>query len=115
MSCAWTIATAASVAASPETPNGRPSGAKPRDDRGQIRRDQPSGVHCPSSPERSGGGSVQNKILVVDGDTRSLQLLEVSLKQIGYRVVTATSGTDALSQLEVEVPDLVLADTDIGA
>jgi CheY-like chemotaxis protein len=57
---------------------------------------------------------VQNKVLIVDGDTRSLRLLEVSLKQAGYRVVTATSGLDALSQLEVEVPDLVLADTAIG-
>lgn len=57
---------------------------------------------------------MQNKVLIVDGDTRSLRLLEVSLKQAGYRVVTATSGIDALSQLEVEIPDLVLADTDIG-
>ena len=57
---------------------------------------------------------MQNKVLIVDGDTRSLRLLEVSLKQAGYRVVTATSGLDALSQLEVEVPDLVLADTAIG-
>ena len=57
---------------------------------------------------------MQNKVLIVDGDTRSLRLLEVSLKQVGYRVTTATSGVDALAELEVEIPDLVLADTAIG-
>ncbi|HRI54999.1 MAG TPA: response regulator, partial [Pseudomonadota bacterium] len=57
---------------------------------------------------------MQNKVLIVDGDTRSLRLLEVSLKQAGYRVGTATSGLDALGQLEVEVPDILLVDTAIG-
>ena len=37
-----------------------------------------------------------------------------SLKQAGYRVGTATSGLDALGQLEVEVPDILLVDTAIG-
>ena len=57
---------------------------------------------------------MQQKVLVVDGDAQSLRLLEISLRQAGYRVTTAQSGQDALSQLEAELPDLVLADTHIG-
>jgi CheY-like chemotaxis protein len=49
-------------------------------------------------------------ILVVDGDSRSLRLLEVGLAQAGYRVVTATSVADATAVLESEAPDLVIAD-----
>jgi DNA-binding response OmpR family regulator len=50
-------------------------------------------------------------LLVVDGDTRSLRLLEVSLKKAGYLVTTAFNGADALTKVETAVPDLIISDT----
>jgi DNA-binding response OmpR family regulator len=49
-------------------------------------------------------------ILVVDDDPMSLKLLAVTLSKEGYRVITAESGRDALEQIELEKPGLVLLD-----
>ena len=49
-------------------------------------------------------------VLVVDDDPTSLKLLAVTLIQEGYRVITAQSGKDALEQIKLEKPGLVLLD-----
>ena len=50
-------------------------------------------------------------LLLVDGDPRSLRVLEVSLKKAGFVVTTAVNGKDALEKLELSPPDLVIAET----
>jgi adenylate cyclase len=50
------------------------------------------------------------KLLVVDDTPKNLKLLADILTAKGYNVVTAASGSEALSQIEVEKPDLVLLD-----
>ena len=53
----------------------------------------------------------KQKLLLVDADPRSVRVLEVSLKKVGYSVTTATDGLDALAKIESLTPDLVLSDT----
>jgi adenylate cyclase len=50
------------------------------------------------------------KLLVVDDTPKNVKLLADILTARGYHVVTATSGAEALSQVEAERPDLVLLD-----
>jgi adenylate cyclase len=50
------------------------------------------------------------KILVVDDTPKNVKLLADLLTVKGYAVVTATSGREALAQVEGEQPDLVLLD-----
>lgn len=50
------------------------------------------------------------KILVVDDTPRNVKLLADLLAVKGYGVVTATSGQEAMVQVEAERPDLVLLD-----
>lgn len=49
-------------------------------------------------------------ILVVDDDTKSLQVLEISLKKAGYLVTTATNGLDALEKAKTSTPELIISD-----
>jgi DNA-binding response OmpR family regulator len=49
-------------------------------------------------------------ILVADDDPQLLRLLERILKWEGYQVLTATQGLQALEQMQVHEPDLVLLD-----
>jgi DNA-binding response OmpR family regulator len=51
------------------------------------------------------------QILLVDADPRSIRVLEVSLKNEGFSVTTASDGADALEKLEFAAPDLILTDT----
>ncbi len=51
------------------------------------------------------------QLLLVDADPRSVRVLEVSLKNEGFSVTTASDGADALEKLEFAVPDLILTDT----
>jgi DNA-binding response OmpR family regulator len=53
----------------------------------------------------------KQKLLLVDGDPRSLRVLEVSLRKAGYSVTTASDGLDAIAKIEMLAPDLVLSDT----
>ena len=53
---------------------------------------------------------MSKKILVVDDNVDSIMILRSILESQGYAVRTAQSGTDALSLLSHEVPDLVLLD-----
>ena len=50
------------------------------------------------------------KILVVDDTPRNVKLLADILTAKGYSVTTASSGRDALAQIEAATPDLVLLD-----
>src|SRR5215468_1174197 len=50
-------------------------------------------------------------LLLVDGDPKSLRVMEVSLKKAGFSVTTATDGKDALDKIQISLPDLVLSDT----
>ena len=50
------------------------------------------------------------KILVVDDTPSNVKLLADALKGIGYTVVTAASGAEALEKVEAERPDLILLD-----
>ena len=43
----------------------------------------------------------------MDGDVRSLRVLEVSLKKAGYNVTTAVNGRDALDKVQTAQPDPV--------
>lgn len=50
-------------------------------------------------------------LLLVDGDAKSLRVMEVSLKKAGFSVTTAVNGHDALEKVQISQPDLVLSDT----
>ncbi|MGM9926702.1 MAG: response regulator transcription factor [Bacillus sp. (in: firmicutes)] len=50
------------------------------------------------------------KIMVIDDDKNILQLVSIHLTREGYRVLQANNAAEALSLLEEEVPDLVVAD-----
>jgi CheY-like chemotaxis protein len=56
----------------------------------------------------------KNRLLLIDGDPKSLRVLDVSLKKAGFDVTTATSGREALTLLEVSQPDLIISDTDLN-
>ncbi len=53
----------------------------------------------------------KQSLLLVDGDTRSLRVLEVSLRKAGFTVTPAASVSDALEKLEVHTPDLIISET----
>jgi adenylate cyclase len=52
----------------------------------------------------------QPKILIVDDTPQNIRLLEAVLEPRGYKLVTATSGTEALDKITSEQPDLILLD-----
>jgi two-component system response regulator GlrR len=54
--------------------------------------------------------AVKGNLLLVDDDADILKLLSLRLKASGYRVMTATSGEQALSMAAAERPDLVITD-----
>ena len=49
-------------------------------------------------------------ILIVDDDVHVRDLLEVLLKNQGYRTLTAESGLVALEMVDLHAPDLILLD-----
>ena len=55
----------------------------------------------------------KSRLLLVDGDQKSLRVLDVSLKKAGFEVAAATSGREALALLEAGQPDLIISDTDL--
>jgi DNA-binding response OmpR family regulator len=52
----------------------------------------------------------QFRILIVDDEPRILKFLEMKLRASGYGVLTASSGFEALEQVEAQEPDLVVLD-----
>lgn len=55
----------------------------------------------------------KKRLLLVDGDPKSLRVLDVSLKKAGFEVTTASGGRQALGLLETATPDLIISDTDL--
>jgi DNA-binding response OmpR family regulator len=53
----------------------------------------------------------KQQILLVDSDSSSARLLEVSLRSAGFTVAVSPSAESALDKLEHGVPDLILTDT----
>ena len=53
----------------------------------------------------------RQNLLLVDGDTRSRRVLEVSLRKAGFSVTTAENLEQALLVLEHGEPDLIISDT----
>ena len=60
---------------------------------------------APSSAKAIGA-----RLLVVDDDPDMLRLLSMRLNSAGYQVTAVTSAESALTQLEIEHPQLVLSD-----
>jgi CheY-like chemotaxis protein len=54
--------------------------------------------------------SRKNVILVVDDSADNVAMLSLDLQQMGYRVVTATNGEEAVSVASAIVPNLILMD-----
>jgi acyl-coenzyme A synthetase/AMP-(fatty) acid ligase/DNA-binding response OmpR family regulator len=52
----------------------------------------------------------QHKVLVVDDDPYILMSLEFLMKKSGYEVIIARNGTEALSAINQNIPDLILLD-----
>ncbi len=50
------------------------------------------------------------KILIVEDNSELLELLRLSLKQAGFKVVTASNGVSALESARSAAPDLVVLD-----
>jgi two-component system KDP operon response regulator KdpE len=50
------------------------------------------------------------RILIVDDDETTLDLLSMQLQSEGYQVETASRGADALQAIERQLPDLILLD-----
>ena len=53
----------------------------------------------------------KQSLLLVDHDTRSMRVLEVSLRKAGFSVTTAVSVKDALDKLELDAPELIISET----
>lgn len=52
---------------------------------------------------------MSQKILIVDDEKDIVELLEYNLRRVGYKIITAFNGKDALNKL-IENPDLVILD-----
>src|SRR4028119_2167837 len=50
------------------------------------------------------------KILVVDDEQEVVRAVQISLENVGFEVLTAQNGLQAVSQVNTESPDLVLMD-----
>lgn len=50
------------------------------------------------------------KVLVVDDDVKTVELVKLYLNRDGYRVITAYNGTDALQMARENHPDLIVLD-----
>jgi CheY-like chemotaxis protein len=55
----------------------------------------------------------ETRVLVVDADTRSLEMLAVALLDSGFAVRTAASAAEALAEAQKRPPSLVLTDVAI--
>jgi DNA-binding response OmpR family regulator len=51
-----------------------------------------------------------DKILIVDDDPDTVKFINIMLSRLGYSVVSATSGMEALERVQVEHPDLIILD-----
>src|SRR5690554_5040340 len=56
-------------------------------------------------------GVTNETILVVDADTKSQKVLEISFKKAGYRVIITESVSEARRAVESGEPDVIVCDT----
>lgn len=78
-------------------------------------RDAEPRVHprAPSAPANLEGATLQGAhVLIVDDEPDALSLIGEVLETVGARITIASSAEQALSRLDVEVPDVVI--TDLG-
>jgi DNA-binding response OmpR family regulator len=54
--------------------------------------------------------AANTKILIVDDDVTSLDIVDFLLVKSGFEVTRSTDGTGALRELEAEIPDIILID-----
>lgn len=69
---------------------------------------QPSAVT--DGGELKGGNTESASILIVDDEPEILEMVGEFLSRRGYRVSTATGGTEALAKIKAECPALILLD-----
>ena len=68
------------------------------------------GIMLGMSEEVSQRSETGQTVLVVDDMSDNIILISLSLQDMGYRVVTANNGADALSVAKLARPDLILMD-----
>ena len=64
---------------------------------------------CPTS-EANEQGEVKQKILIADDEASIRRILETRLGMIGFDIVTAADGEEAVAAFNKENPDLVVLD-----
>lgn len=69
----------------------------------------------PVNPLQHGAGEApldlsSASILVVDDHEQNLELLQAYLEEVGCRIRTARDGVEAMSEIESDLPDLILLD-----
>ena len=52
----------------------------------------------------------KGKILIADSDSASRNVIKSSLENLGYKVITAADGEEALDLMEKEMPDLIVSE-----
>jgi DNA-binding response OmpR family regulator len=53
----------------------------------------------------------KKNLLLVDSDSKTLRMLEVSLRKAGFSVTTAITAADAKEKIELSAPDLIITET----
>jgi CheY-like chemotaxis protein len=71
---------------------------------------EPSASNDPVGAASDQVGGERSVILVVDDSADNVALLSLDLQQMGYRVVTATNGEEAVSVASAILPNLILMD-----
>jgi len=67
-------------------------------------------MSCCQEGKRMNRDAAAKKVLVVDDEPDTLELVKLVLESGGFKTLLATSGVDALNQVELSKPDLVLLD-----
>jgi len=49
-------------------------------------------------------------ILVIDDEIDLVEMLKIKLGRVGYKVLTALNGSEAMNILAVEIPDMIILD-----
>jgi OmpR family response regulator RpaB len=70
----------------------------------------PSATSGPANGTTNGMAKEKETILVVDDEASIRRILETRLSMIGYHVVTACDGLEALDAFRSHQPDLVVLD-----
>jgi CheY-like chemotaxis protein len=61
-------------------------------------------------PKKSSRPGIQSNILLVDDNANGLKARKMVLEELGFAIVTATNGRDALAQFTPQAFDLVVTD-----